>query len=85
MLGHNRQASETPFKRRLACGPIMAHRLQWYLDPLSSHQHKKGKNIVKILPPPPPFDKLSGSALDVVACEKWRRPACASAQSDQHL
>ena len=32
----------------------MARRLQWYLDPLSSHQHKKGKNIVKILHPPPP-------------------------------
>ena len=33
-------ASETPFKWRFACGPIMAD-LLWYLDPLSPHQLKK--------------------------------------------
>ena len=48
MLGHQRPASETPFKWRLAAGPMMA-RLYWYLNHLSHHQLKK--NVVKVGPP----------------------------------
>ena len=40
MLGHDRPASETPFKWRFACGPLMA-RYWWYLDPSSPQQTKK--------------------------------------------
>ena len=39
-------ASETPFKWRLAGGPMMAH-LEWYFDPLCPQQ----------LNPPPPKKK----------------------------
>ena len=51
MLGHQRHASETPFKWCFAGGPMMT-RIKWCLDPLSHHQLKK---VVKIGP-------LSGSA-----------------------
>ena len=59
MLGHHRHASETPFKWSFAGGPMMA-RLQWYMDPRSSHKLKKN-NLVKVVPP---LTKLSGSAHD---------------------
>ena len=49
MLGHQRPASETPFKWRSAAGPMMA-RLYCYLDHLSHHQQKK--YVVKVGPPP---------------------------------
>ena len=52
MTGHHRSASETPFKWRIAGGPIMT-RLKWYLPPL------KIKKNVKI---GPPLTKLSRSA-----------------------
>ena len=45
MLGHQRPASETPFKWRFAAGPMMA-RLYWYLNHLSHHQQKK--YVVKV-------------------------------------
>ena len=48
MLGHQRPASETPFKWRSAAGPMMA-RLYWYLDHLSHDQRKK--YVVKVGPP----------------------------------
>ena len=56
MLGHQRPASETPFKLRSAAGPMMA-RLYWYLDHLSHDQQKK--YVVKV---GPPLKKLSRSA-----------------------
>ena len=48
MFGHQRPASETPFKWRFAAGPMMA-RLYWYLNHLSHHQQKK--YVVKVGPP----------------------------------
>ena len=43
MFGHHRPASETPFKWRFACKPLMA-RLKCYLDPSSPHQLKHKQN-----------------------------------------
>ena len=57
MLGHHRDASETPFKWRFGGGPIMA-RFKLYFDHLSFHQLK---NAVKVRPP---LTKVSGSAHD---------------------
>ena len=62
MLGHHRRTSETPFKWRFACGPMMA-RLQWQMDPLSLHQLKK--YIVKV---GSPLTKHSGSVHVVLCC-----------------
>ena len=42
-LGHHRHPSETPFKRRFAGGPMMAHFFSdmWILSPLKKEKKKK--------------------------------------------
>ena len=47
MLGHYRPASKTPFKWRLAGGPIKAFFEWYYLDPLSLKKKKKKKKRKK--------------------------------------
>ena len=57
MLGYHLPASETPFKKRFAGGPLMA-RFKCYKDPLSHHHHYQKKRCRV----GPPLAKLSESA-----------------------
>ena len=56
MLGHHRHASETPFKWRVAGGPMMARGI-WILPPLINYKEEKKRCQIG-----PLLTKLSGSA-----------------------
>ena len=51
MLGHHRPASETPFKWRFACGPMMAYFIGiWILSPSLSEKKMKIKRCQSSIP-----------------------------------